>query len=721
MTAKIRELTPQKKQIPEVLSTAIHPRVLKKLLIKNGVSVPGGALAKSCGTFQPEGAVLKPAERLMGILAGVQKRHLQVCQLRWDRLDRRYLPALVFHQNQWVYVEPDKEDRVCLTPPEGPGYQVAGDSLEQALVLWIRIPPEEPSMGSLLRSHATRLLSREIWKDKGWFFEVLVATIVINILAVASSLFAMQVYDRVVPTFAYATLTALVAGMMLVMGLDWALKFIRARITDSLAKQVDQAVSQHLFEHVMDLRLDTRPKSLGTLAAQMNGLEQVRNFFSSTIIFFMTDLPFCFFFIGVIYIIGNKVSFVYAFLLPVALGFGLIAQHRLRKLARHEVRKGHERHGLLVETIQGAETIQATGSGWRFAEHWKQITATMAGYSFKNKSITSTTISSTGTLGTLGYVGALVVGVTCVETGTLTTGGMIACAILGGRIINPVAQSVRFMVQWQHVRESLEMINRLLEMETDRPANQEYLFPDVLSDQLDLDSVRFAYPNSPVVCIDIPKLSLNAGNKVVILGPNGCGKSTLLKIMAGLFKPSEGQVQLGGTNIFGLDKQVVNERVGYLPQDVHLFKGTLKSNMTLSGGIPDATLIKVAKLLGIDRIAADNPRSMEIEIFEGGQGLSGGQRQLTALARLFLTRPRIWLLDEPSAALDLESENRVLDALTQWVRPSDIVVIATHRPRLTSIANRVIVMGRGKIIADGKPDSILKLPGTRFHKPMPQR
>ncbi len=710
MTTQVKELIIGEDQVNPVLSTPIHHMVLEKLLKKHGVTVPAGALAKACEISQPQGVAIRPAERLMGILADVDKRHLQVCQLRWDRLDRRYLPALVFRQGQWEYVEPDTGDTVCLTTPEDLTYRIGGDDLEQSLVLWIRVPPEEPSMDHLLKSNAARFISREIWKDKGWFFEVLSATIVINILAIASSLFAMQIYDRVVPTFAYATLTALVAGMIIIMSLDWSLKFIRARITDSLAKLVDQTLSQHLFEHVMGLRLDTRPRSLGTLAAQINGLEQVRNFFSSTIIFFMTDLPFCFFFMGIIYIISPKVSFIYIVLFPMALLFAWIAQKRLKKLARDEVRKGHERHGLLVEAIQGAETIQATGSAWRFAGQWKQITATIAGYTFKNKSITSTAVTSTGSLGTLGYVGALVVGVTCVEAGELTTGGMIACAILGGRIINPVAQCARFIVQWHNVKESLEMLNRLLEMETDRRPDQDLLLPGFLTDQLDFKGVRFAYPNSPVTCIDIPNLSLKSGDRTVILGPNGCGKSTLLKIMAGLFKPTEGQILLGETNLFGLDIQVVNERIGYLPQDVHLFKGTLKSNMTLSGGIPDTTLIEVAKLLGIDKVAAQNPRSMELEISEGGQGLSGGQRQLTALARLFLARPRIWLLDEPSAALDLESENRVLDALKQWIRPTDIVVIATHRPRLTSLANRVIIMGQGKILTDGKPNEVIQLP-----------
>lgn len=685
----------------------IEPPVLARLLTGIGAPVPAGVMEQACSSNQPEGLDLNPAERVGRILAGVQRRNIQVAQLRWDRFDRRHLPALVLYEGAWQYAEHGDEGAIILTGVDGASLSLAAEALMEAPVLWLRFPPREQPVSALLRSGASRLLLAEVLKEKRWVAEVLVATVVVNLLAVATSLFSMQVYDRVVPTFAYSTLTALVTGMAIIVVLDWSLKFIRARILDSMAKRVDQAVSQRLFEHVIRLRLDSRPRSLGSLAAQMNGLESVRSFFSSTIVFALTDLPFCFMFISIIAVIGGSVSLVYVFLLPVALGLAWLSQRRLRALARQEIQRGHERHGLLVDTIQGAETIQSCGGGWRFADAWHTITATMAEYSLKNKLIASMTSTTTGSLGTIAYISALAVGVTRIEAGELTTGGLIACTILGGRVIGPVAQSVQTLMQWQYVRESLTMVNRLLELETDRRADQNLLLPDDLADTLDLEGVRFSYPNSPVQRLDIKGLSFKAGDRVVLLGPNGCGKSTFLKVAAGLYKPSAGQVRLGGADLWELDPQVINERIGYLPQDVHLFKGTLRTNMALGGGVNDSKLLAVAKLLGIDRVAADNPRSMDLEISEGGQGLSGGQRQLVGLARVFLASPRVWLLDEPSASLDMESENNVLEAISGWVRPTDIVLMATHRPRLTSLANRVIVMRRGQIVADGKPEDIL--------------
>lgn len=696
-----------------IQTTPISPAVLGRLLKKAGVAVAPGKLEEACRVVQTDGTRLRPAERLARIFGQVQQKKLQVAQLRWDRLDRRHLPVLVWHDGCWQLAEHGEEGEVLLTAAEGGPVAMPADRLASDPVLWVRVLGEEQRVSELLKSSAARILLEEVLKDKRWLVEVLVATVVVNLLAVFTSLFAMQVYDRVVPTFAYATLIALVTGMVIILALDWALKFIRARILDQMAKQVDLNVSQRLFEHLLRLRLDSRPRSLGSLAAQMSGLEAVRNFFSSTIVFALTDMPFCVMFIAIIAMLGGLVSLVYLLLLPVALLLGWLAQRRLRELARLEIQRGHERHGLLVDAIQGAETIQSSGGGWRFAEMWRAITHTMAGYSLKSKMITSTTTTTTATLGTIAYISALVVGVTQIEAGALTMGGLIACTILGGKVIGPVAQSVSLLVQWQHVREALIMVNRLLALETDRRDDQSLLVPETLPDRLELEGTRFAYPNSPVMRLNIGNLSFQAGDRVMLLGSNGCGKSTLLKVAAGLYKPTEGQVRLGGADLWELDPQVVNERIGYLPQDVHLFKGTLKSNMVLGGGISDTALLEVAQLLGIDRMAADNPRSMEMEISEGGQGLSGGQRQLVGLARVFLARPQVWLLDEPSASLDMESENRMLEAIQTWARPTDIIIIATHRPRLTAIANRVIVMQRGQITADGKPQDVLQQMPTR--------
>ena len=549
---------------------------------------------------------------------------------------------------------------------------------------------------------------REIFRHPGWLVKVLIATLIVNLVAVSTSLFAMQVYDRVVPTLAYATLATLVAGMAVIVSLDWGLKTLRARILDSVSVSVDKRVSQQVFDHLLHLRLDIQPKSLGTLAAQVGGLESVRQFFSSSVVFGLTDLPFALFFIGFIGIIGGHIAWVYAGLLPVGLFIGLVAQMRLRHLLKMQIIRHNERQGLLVDTIRGAESIRASNAAWRFSEEWQAITASIDGYSIQQKAISNFSTVTSGSLSTLAYVSAVVVGVWQIEAGLLTTGGLVACSILGGRIIAPIAQGVQYLTQWQHVRQSLDMVDRVLNLELERRANQQLLLPEALPDRIELEKIRYAYPESPIHQLDLDHLQFQSGERVLLVGPVGCGKSTLLKVLAGLYRPGEGRVRLGDADLWEIDPQVVASQIGYLPQSVQLFKGSLRANLALSGSAGDSRLLKVTRELSVDAIAAESPLGMELPISEGGEGLSGGQRQLVALARVVIHQPRVWLLDEPTASLDTESEARVWAVLEENLRPDDIFIVATHRPaRGLKVATRVIVMEQGEVVKDGRPENVM--------------
>lgn len=653
----------------------------------------------------------RAADRLAAIFKALQLRTVQVAQLHFDRFDHRQLPVLVLFDGQWWLAENGEDGRIRLTDGTGAVREEPTEALGDAALLWVRHQAsKELDTFDAINSPAARLIFRELFRSRRWLVEVLSATLVVNLLAVATSMFSMQVYDRVVPTLAYSTLGALVAGMVVVLSMDWILKFLRSHILERIARQVDLAVSQRLFEHMMRLRLDTRPRSLGSLAAQVNGLDSARAFFSSTVVFAVSDMPFVFMFIALIGVIGGSVAWIYGCLLPISLGIGFYAQKRLRILARQELQRTHERQGLLMETLQGAETIQSSGSAWRFAESWQNVARSIAGHSLKSRDITSSSMTTAATLGQIAYILAIVVGVNEIEAGVLTSGGLIACTILGGRVTTPIAQGVQILVQWETVRESLNMVNRLLEYDTDRKDSQDLLAPDRFSHAIELEGVSFSYPDVPVKRVDVPKFSVSPGERVVVLGGVGSGKSTLLRILAGLYKPADGQVRIGGADVWQLAPEILRDKLAYLPQDVSLFKGTLRSNLMLAGGSSDARLMEVIQDLGVDRIAADNPRSLDMEIQESGQGLSGGQRQLVALSRVFLAAPRVWLLDEPTASLDVDSENRVIAAFRKHLRPDDILIVTTHRPQMLALATRVLIMNRGQVAADGKPEDILRPP-----------
>ncbi|UTW07210.1 peptidase domain-containing ABC transporter [Pseudomonas benzenivorans] len=684
--------------------------LLHQLLAQLNVSADLQALHGACAKAEQSLPAVQPAERVRFILTQVQLKGVQPIQLAWRRFDLRRLPALVLHEDVWYRAERHDGDNIALTDAAGARQTVAESELQSALVLWLR-PPAQRSKSttpSLKGNLAARLVWRELFREPAWVAKVLTATVIVNLLAISTSLFAMQVYDRVVPTLAYSTLTTLVAGMGLIILLDWGLKILRARIVDSVSVAVDKRVSQQVFDHLLHLRLDIQPKSLGTLAAQVGGLDSVRQFFSAGVIFGLIDLPFALMFIAFIALIGGQVGWVYALLLPVALLLGLTTQVRLRDLLRRQLQRHNERQGVLVDTIRGAESIRANNATWRFSEEWQAITASIDGYSIQQKAINSFSSVTTGSLSTLAYVAAVVVGVWQIEVGLLTMGGLIACSILGGRVIAPIAQGVQYLTQWQNVSQSLQMVNQVLSLDLERRADQHLLLPESPPQTLELEKVRFAYPESPVQQVNVANLSLRAGERVLLVGPVGCGKSTLLKVLAGLYRPHEGRVRLGDADLWEIDPQVVAGHLGYLPQSVHLFKGTLRSNLALSGTVGDSRLLKVTRDLGVDAIAASSPLGMDHSISEGGEGLSGGQRQLVALARVVIAQPRIWLLDEPTASLDAESEAKVWQVLEENLRPEDILIVSTHRPMLAmKLATRVILMQQGEVVKDGKPESVM--------------
>ena len=651
-----------------------------------------------------------PTQWLRQVLVAAKVNEVALVLLPWQRFDPRRLPVLLRHNGAWYFASDAATNGVLLTTARGEQSAIASAELDGAQVLWIRHQRARSNddATTLSGNLATRMVWKELFRERGWLWKIATATCLVNLIGVATSLFAMQVYDRVVPTMAYATLATLVAGMAIVVVLDWTLKTIRARILDSLSCAVDQRLAQQVFEHLLRVQLDAQPRSLGTLAAQVGSLEAVRQFFSATVVFALVDLPFVLMFLTFIGIIGGKVGWVYAALLPVALLLGFATQRRLRSLLRGQVSRSNERQGLLVDSIRGAESIRANNAGWRFAAAWHDITASIERYAIQQRAISSFSTVTTTSLSTIAYVSAVVVGVWQIEAGLLTMGGLIACSILGGRIIAPVAQSVQYLEKWQHVSQSLNMVHEILALQPERRADQQLLLPDEEPKAVAMEGVRFAYAGSPIRHLIVDQLKLEAGDRVLLVGPVGSGKSTLLKILAGLYRPSEGRVLLGQADLWETDPLLVSTQVGYLPQTVHLFRGTLRSNLCLTGTASDDRLLQISRQLGIDAIAAGNPHGMDLAISEGGEGLSVGQRQLVALARVFINQPRVWLLDEPTASLDRETEERVWQALEASLRPSDILVVSTHRPLMAGrLVNRVLIVQQGRVVRDGRPEALL--------------
>ncbi|OED34325.1 hypothetical protein AB834_06845 [PVC group bacterium (ex Bugula neritina AB1)] len=688
----------------------LEHNTLRILLSKLGVAVSPTQLQQACSEIEkdPDLAAKPLLEQLYYVFKKVNCRNVQGLLIPWDRLDKRYLPALVSHDDKWYVVHSCEESEFVLTDQDFAETSISEESLGQSKVLLLKVL-QSRKKGISISSPSLGLVFKAMFKTKRWFVEVLLATVLINVLAVAISMYSIQVYDRVVPSFARATLLTLTFAIGVIIFVDWLLKYIRTWILNNVSSDMDREISQKVYDHMLNIRPDRRPQSIGTLTSQVNGLESVRNFFSSSIIFTFTDLPFVAFFIVVIFAVGGRVGFVPVVLLFISVLIGLWIRFRMSSLSKEIISRSSERQGLLVDTIRGSETIFSSGASWKFSDAWKAISSSSSRSSFRNKMVIDIAQNSSMAMSSIAYVTTVFVGVGEIEAGQLTMGGLIACTILSGRVSGPVVQMVQRLSQWENVRHSMAALDELLSLEPFREENADSLAPEKIENSLTLKDIQFSYSKEePVLRLQIPFLSLKEGDRVAILGSSGSGKSTLLKMLAGLSFPSSGRVLLGNADMWQLDQHIINKTIGYLPQDVHLFKGTLRSNMMMSGLVDDARFLSVIQYLGLDKIAADNLRGMEVKISEGGVGLSVGQRQLVAVSRLFLSMPNIWLLDEPTASMDNEAEARVLSLLRNYVREKDILVVVTHRPKLIELANRIMVMKNGKIVVDGNSEDVLR-------------
>lgn len=567
--------------------------------------------------------------------------------------------------------------------------------------LWLPYPalPAPAPLTETERRPASEAIRAVLRAHKPLFIRAGIATVFINLLAIMTSLFAMQVYDRVVPNFSYATLWALATGVMLAIGFDFLFRLVRQALLEKLTLRADEALSQYFFEQVVALKLDRRPARPGTLVAQVRDYEAVKSFFTSTTLFALADLPFVFFFIAVMAMMGGVVALVPLLLLPICIGIGLVTQRPLAALQQQHTDESARRQGLLIEVLQGAESLKAQGGEWRFSVLWGQLTRELGEYGERIRTLGGRAQFLSGSFQQLAYVLVLVVGVYRIEAGVLTMGGLIACSILAGRALGNISQITGLLVQWHHAKHALQTLDKLLVLPSDdceaRQASTTSTPP-----RLTLTNLRYAYDQAESLTLALESLTIEPGERIAVLGRNGSGKSTLLKLMTGLNTPNEGEVRIAGLDLQTCRLGWLRETVGYLPQDVRLFGGTLRDNLTLGIAPPGEEKFQAALAqTGLDRFVQKQAQGLDTVIREGGVGLSGGQRQLIGLTRLLLQNPRIWLLDEPSASLDRESEER-LKALLRAL-PADItVVFSTHRMSWLPLSQRTLLLEDGRIRAD---------------------
>lgn len=539
--------------------------------------------------------------------------------------------------------------------------------------------------------------------------EACMASLVIGLLALATSLFSMQVYDRVIPTHGEYTLYVLAAGVTLSILFELAMKAARARVMDHVVVGMDARLSRDIFQRLLQLRIDQLPPSLGSLAGQVRAYEQVRSFYTASTLFTLIDLPMGLVLLGVVAFIATpSVALVLLGFGAVALLLGLGIRTRVIRLAAEGASLSNMKTGLLVEAVDGIETIKAGSGGWRFLSRWMGVNQAAIRSDLRLRHATESVGYYGAALQQISYAAMIVVGALVVMEGHMSTGALIACSILSGRILSPILALPGLLVQHAHAQAAKEGLEKLYALKTDNDGTRRALVPEKIRGAYDLDEVEFAYGQSPPA-IRVPALRIQAGERVAILGPIGSGKSTLLRLLTGLYVGQKGRVLIDGLDISHVSRHVLSRQLGYLQQEHRLFQGTLRDNLLI--GMPDPgdeMLLRAMRRTGMDRIVAAHPLGLERPIAEGGKGLSGGQRQLVAFTRLVLANAPVLLLDEPTASMDDEQERRCIQILGEEAMDGKTMLIVTHKSSLLPLVQRVIVVAGSSIVMDGPRDAVLR-------------
>jgi ATP-binding cassette subfamily C protein LapB len=686
----------------------VHGLPASRASLTAGLPVVGGRLS------------LELAERAAaraGLSARVQRMSL-------DEIDRAVLPAILILRDNRACVlggwSEDGQVAELLLPETGHG-RVALSRQELAsrytgLVLYVRPhfrfdqrAAREPDID---RASAHPMARHWFWgailEQRGLYKDVLLAALLINLFALALPLFSMNVYDRVVPNLAFDTLWALAIGVGLMLVADLVMRLLRGRFVDEASARVDVRLSAVLMERVLGMRMESKPDSVGSFASNLRGFEQVRDFIAAGTVAALIDLPFALLFLLVIVWISPWLALPVIVLGGATLALGWALQQRLQAMAQTTYKASAQRNATLIEALTGLETIKSQGAEGLIQARWEHTNAFLAATQVRMRELTAKATSGTQFLGQLAPVVLVIVGVYLIAQRELTMGGLIACTMLASRALGPAGSVVGLLLQYQNARTALAGLEQLMAQPQERNPLQVGLHRPVLSGQIEFRGVGFAYPGRDDKVLDNVSFTIQPGEHVAVIGRVGSGKSTLQKLIMGLYQPTNGAVLLDGIDLRQLDLSDVRRNLSYVSQEVTLFHGSLRENITF--GLQHATdnaILEAADVAGLSDFVKRHPRGFDLPVGERGESLSGGQRQCVGLARAVVHNAPILLLDEPTSAMDFSTEAHITQRMAQFAQGKTVVLV-THRTSMLAMVQRVIVVDNGRIVADGPRERIME-------------
>jgi ATP-binding cassette subfamily C protein LapB len=540
------------------------------------------------------------------------------------------------------------------------------------------------------------------------YAEVLLAAVLINLFALASPLFIMNVYDRVVPNHAIETLWVLAAGVITVFVFDFVLRNLRGYFVDSAGRIADVKLASRIFEQVMGIRMAARPASAGAFANNLREFESLRDFFTSATVVTLVDLPFVLLFIGIVWWIGGPVALVPAIAVPLVIGCGLLLQLPLNRIVRRTFQEAAQKHGVLVESINGLETIKSIGAEGRMQRNFEQFVGATAASGMRARLLSGLGVNVSLLAQNLVTVGVVIFGVYRIADGLMTVGALVACTIITGRAMAPLAQVAGILTRYHQARAAYDALDKVMGLAVERPVQARFLHRPQLHGELAFREVTFAYPGQKQPALDKISFVIKQGERVGLVGRIGSGKTTIEKLVLGLYEPDQGAVLIDGTDLRQIDPADLRRSIGCVLQDVCLFHGTIRDNIALGAPfVEDQALLRAARIAGVEDFVARHPLGFDLNVGERGERLSGGQRQAVAVARALLLDPPILVLDEPSSAMDNGAEGRLKQRLEE-ILPGKTLLLVTHRASLLSLVERLIVLDGGRVVADGPRHDVLK-------------
>ncbi|SFJ31651.1 type I secretion system permease/ATPase [Celeribacter neptunius] len=626
-------------------------------------------------------------------------------------------------RTKFPYCAEMKHDRYAVVVgSNGNGYQIL-DALTRSVVTIEPSEFETLYVGRICRIFPTVELLQErhsVPAMKGhWFWgrvlarkarviDITLASLVANLIAIAVSLFTLQVYDRVIPGQSEATLWVLVGGAAIAIFFEASIRTARSRLIDETGREAELQITQDLFSKITGMRMDKLPASPGALVHMVREFGAVREFFTTATVGVVADLPFVFVFLFVIFGIAGPVVWIIVIGALLTIIPSLLAQRRMAVLSKETLGGMSSASRLMTEVTYGLETVKATRSEARFQKNWEEIVRLNAVKTTEQRVLSAFLTFWAAAVQQATYIAAVVAGAYMVFAGEFSVGSIVAVSILSTRTLAPVTQLAGVLGRWQNMKASLEALEQLMASEQERHPERTYIRQPRIKGAISVSKATFVHPGADVESISVNALNVQPGCRLALLGENGSGKSTFLKLLSGLYHTTQGEITLDGIDIRQIDPADLRRNVGFLPQEVRLFRGTLRENLTIrSAAADDEKLLTALDFGGLGEFIRRHPRGLDLEILDGGEGLSIGQRQSVGLARLFLQDPALVLLDEPTSALDQKLEQQIVQRLGAWLEGRTLVV-ATHRPSILSIVDRIAVMQNGQVALEDDRNTVMK-------------